>query len=755
MPSGRRVSRVAAAFAGALPDLVEESVLSKERIVEAWQAFCTEQGEPTGGATSAVYLLVRWRVLVRAGWNRFRLAGRTQVNFRRRAPADREGALEGERPPLLAGEFASPVPRYDMPAEFLRLSSLDVYAMQRAARSLLCEDRHLVPKQITQQNFKEYQHAVLFAEELQMKYDMSLYDLEVTDRLDFRGGLHTVFVPGLAEKRPSVLRGDGVLLTCKQGRFLGYTHDVLLDKIKVSFHNSFQNRPPFTIKFTFNRTPLRTMHRAIDELACSLIGTGGIPQSRVEPHPDLNEKQRKFLGAALQLASCRNEPPLLLWGPPGTGKTTTLVHTIAAILRKQPSAKVLVTAPSNPASDLICEKLAQNGVRSSEMLRLVALMRDSRHVAPSVLRFTRTDTVTGCFKVPDLGELQEQRVIVATCTTAAYIRSRMARPLDCWFTHVFVDEAAQAMEPEVLVPLTLRRPYGRVFLVGDFKQLGPVIRSPIAIEFGLSVPLMERAVQALGVVHSRIVALTDTYRAHPSILRLYNKTVYAGMLSCCSPTASYDMEGWPECSEDRAGVKHPVIFHHCDGQESRTRGSPSWQNVDEGNLVKQYLMKLLAHGVEAEDIGIISPYHQQCQRLRYICQGEGVDVEVGTTELFQGREKRVIIISTVRSRQQEAVTSDFRFALGFLGNFKRTNVAVSRARSLLIVVGNMALLSNDATWNNIVKLVRDMRGLRGESFRLSRPIYGENSEWVGNAASLTGMEGSFDGAADRPWRDPM
>jgi len=169
--------------------------------------------------------------------------------------------------------------------------------------------------------------------------------------------------------------------------------------------------------------------------------------------------------------------------------------------------------------------------------------------------------------------------------------------------------------------------------------------------------------------------------------------------------------------------------------------------------VKTYLMRLLAFGVAPEDIGIISPYHQQCQRLRYICMGEGVAVEVGTTELFQGREKRVIIISTVRSRQEEAIAGDLRFSLGFLGNYKRTNVALSRARSLLIVVGNLALLSRDATWHNVLRLARGMGCMRGPPFQLAEPVHGENSSWTGPRALQGAEEGRFDGVSDRPWRD--
>lgn len=750
----KRVARLAGGFAGALPDLFSDAFVSKEQLADAWTSFCTDAGEDPGGFGRAVYLLVRRRIVARAGWHRFQLLGKEARNFKKRAPADSEGALLGEPPPTLTCDLASPVPLYDMPGEFCRLTSQDVYSMQANVQRLLCEDKGLEPKKMTVANFRAYQHALLFTEELQMRYDISMYDLEVQEKLRFARGLHTIFVPGLAEKRPSVIRGDGVLVKCKQGCFRGYVHRVRLEAIEVSLHKSFSNKPPFTVQFSFNRLPLRCMHRAIDELDGSLVGGDAITRPRAERHPQLNAEQGLFLSVAAQPVALSCGLPLLLWGPPGTGKTTTVVHTIVSVMRKQPAAKILVTAPSNPAADLLCERLAKLGVKNSEMLRLVAVSRDLRGAPEVVLQYSRTDPVTETFEIPKLGELQRQRVVVATCTTAAYIRSSIKTVSELWFTHVFVDEAAQAMEAEVLVPLTLRKPGGHIFLAGDFKQLGPVIRSPVAIHFGLDVPLMERIVQVIGIEHSRVFPLLESYRAHPSVLRLYNKTVYGDMLKCSSPVSSYDMEAWPECP-GKQGAKHPIIFHNCDGQESRSRDSPSWENVDEGTVVKTYLMKLLAYGVRPEDIGIISPYHKQCQRLRYICLAEDVDAEVGTTELFQGREKRVIIISTVRSRQQEELASDFRFTLGFLGNFKRTNVALSRARSLVVVVGNLALLSKDATWHSVIKLATTMGCVRGPKFTLSRALYGESSEWAGSRAPPVGAPATSSSARteDRPWRD--
>lgn len=751
----KRIARVAASFAGSLLDYFEAVVVSKDELWYAWSSFCEGAEESESGFGSALYYMVRWGVLARSGSDHFRVLAKTNPGFRKRRPGDSEGALEGVRPEFLATDFASPVPRYNLPGEFLKLMSQDVYTMQREVLKLLVERKKLEPKQITRSNYSEYLHAVLFTEELQMKYDISMYDLDVEEALPFdrHNGFYRIEVPGLSEKRPSVLRGDAITVTCKQGKFLGYVHSLSLEFVQASFHTSFQNKPPFRVHFDFTRTPLRVMHRAIDEQSFPLMDDDFMPRATPANHPTLNKEQRTFLSAALQHTPGKlGAMPVLLWGPPGTGKTTTLVNTIFAILGKQPSSKILVCAPSNPASDHICEQLAKLGVKTNEMFRLVAFMRDPRLIPGGIKQYTLQDAVTQGFQVPPLQELRAKRVIVSTCTSAAYIRSRLGQLSDAWFTHVFVDEAAQALEAEALVPLTLAHEAGRRFLAGDFQQLGPVVRSPVAIKMGLELSLMERIVQKIGVDHSRVFSLLDTYRAHPSILKLYNKTVYAGMLKCCSPTSSYDMDAWPECPR-KDGTAHPLIFHHCEGEETRTKDSPSWQNVSEKDEVKKYLMKLLEFGVQPEDIGIISPYHKQCQVLNFMCKGEGVSVEVGTTELFQGREKRVIIISTVRSRKQDEIGADFRFSLGFLGNYKRTNVALSRAKSMLIVVGNMTLLSHDATWHNVIKIASDMGCMRGGRFEFKKATYGESSEW-GQAQGLT-QGGVGDGVVDRPWRDAL
>ncbi|CAE7206629.1 mov10b.2 [Symbiodinium sp. CCMP2456] len=755
------------------------------------------------------------------------------------------------------------------------------------------------------QRWPEIFSTLLSAEELQMSFDIAIYDMHVKEPLQptFAIGVSKLFsleVPGVAEKRPSVLRGDAVLVISKTGRFKAYVHRVQLDRVDLSFHQTFDNNPPFEVKFFFTRTPLKLMHRALADTSDRVHFVysrepGQMPTAAPVAAPGLNEEQSRFvetvvrarritritlsaaerelneslsgatstardrrlmkggetllyhqtdttsaqrilesgrmfrgrtgaLGGGIYFAKTPADThrkahhhgpileclvklgrikevtttdstitftklqsegfdsvlykgfpsgpeyvaynfdqvkpvcihgqhqqlvpsvlPLLLWGPPGTGKTTTpSVTTLVAAIHKVlqiPGAKVLATAPSNAAADLICEKLGAAGI--VKMLRLNGMLRNEADVPPSVKPFTRRGQAGfDTFSIPSLEELQSFDIIVSTCTAAGYLASQARLP--GWFTHVFVDEAAQALEPEVLIPISVAEAGALVVLAGDFKQLGPVIRSPEAAQRGLDTSLLERVVQHIGIDHRRVHTLLRSYRAHPSIMHIYNITMYGGMLQCSCPASSYDMTHWSRCSLGAVGTRHPVIFHHVCGSEARESTSPSWSNPDEVEVLRTYVQELSAMGVPATDVGIITPYQLQCKRLRLMCKTEQFPALVGTTEQFQGRENRIILISTVRSRQENEVPMDLKFALGFVGNEKRSNVALSRARSMLVLVGNLRLLSADSHWNKIIRLAAERGYCSGQPFELQRP-------WIIDGRASQTASGAEQELVSRPW----
>eukprot|EP00536_Pseudo-nitzschia_multiseries_P004753 jgi/Psemu1/323598/estExt_fgenesh1_pg.C_820004 len=164
----------------------------------------------------------------------------------------------------------------------------------------------------------------------------------------------------------------------------------------------------------------------------------------------------------------------------------------------------------------------------------------------------------------------------------------------------------------------------------------------------------------------------------------------------------------------------PVLFHAVDGENTREGNSPSWFNAEEAMVVGRYVKDLVNNSkpkISPDDIGIITPYARQVQKIRTTLKLSDVgDVKVGSVETFQGQERRIIIISTVRS-QNDLLVHDKKYNLGFVANEKRFNVAVTRAKALLIVVGNPKVLATDEkNWLPLLRFCRDNGSWLGEEW---------------------------------------
>ncbi|XP_015267285.1 PREDICTED: putative helicase Mov10l1, partial [Gekko japonicus] len=280
------------------------------------------------------------------------------------------------------------------------------------------------------------------------------------------------------------------------------------------------------------------------------------------------------------------------------------------------------------------------------------------------------------------------------------------------FTHVFVDEAGQASEPECLIPLGLvSETSGQVVLSGDPMQLGPIIKSKLAAVYGLNVSLMERlmsrplylrdedAFGACGSYNPLLVTkLVKNYRSHARLLALPSKLFYHKELEVCAdPSVTNSLLGWEKLP--RKGF--PLIFHGMRGNEMREGHNPSWFNPTEAVQIVRYcclLAKRISHTVLEKDIGVITPYRKQVEKIRLLLRSVDLtEIKVGSIEEFQGQEFLVILISTVRSN--ESSFKEDRHFLGFLTNPKRFNVAITRAKALLIIVGNPHVLAKDPCFN--------------------------------------------------------
>ncbi|CAI5503630.1 unnamed protein product [Closterium sp. Naga37s-1] len=319
---------------------------------------------------------------------------------------------------------------------------------------------------VTLDTYKKRFELLLHVEELQMEADIRYYDMRGVTVLPSRE-FYQLTVPGLAEKRPSVLFGDRVYLTFANeegaGRrrieYQGFVHRVERESAMLRSHPDFQRRfipgQLFNVRFEVPRGPVRACHLALGlanrHLGQHVLMPSEIPQRlfsieipAIRPFDrQLNVEQREAVAqllvrSRLQL-SARPEPylpPYIVFGPPGTGKTKTVVEAILQVVKGMPSARVLVCAPSNSATDNIALRLRGN-LQVREMLRLYSVSRGRGEVETDLLPFTRYDDATGTFRLPSLSEIHTARVVAVTCCSAALLY-RMGVPRGT-FTHIFIE----------------------------------------------------------------------------------------------------------------------------------------------------------------------------------------------------------------------------------------------------------------------------------------------------------------------------
>ncbi|RXN04528.1 RNA helicase Mov10l1 isoform X1 [Labeo rohita] len=493
----------------------------------------------------------------------------------------------------------------------------------------------------------------------------------------------------------------------------------------------------------------------------------------------LNPAQKQAVKRILS-GECR-PTPYILFGPPGTGKTITLIEAILqendasqktdgssaltaemvsvatqtktgdkVVLKKPcsggtvieyisyvtevhhhiPCSRVLVCTPSNSAADLVCMRLHQSGfLHAASLARVNATCRPEECMPEELRQYARAGE--------DIRHASFHRIVVSTCSSAGMFYQIGLRVGH--FTHVFVDEAGQATEPESLIPLSLlSETSGQIVLAGDPKQLGPVIKSKLAAVFGLGVSLLERLMgtqlysgSERGYNPLLVTKLVYNYRSHEALLELPSRLFYAGELCVRSQRAVVDAL----CHWNRLPTKgFPFIFHGVRGTEMREGSNPSWFNPAEAVQVMMYccqLAKRLYNPIPATDIGIIAPYKKQVEKIRLLLHRVGLgEVKVGSVEEFQGQEFLIIIISTVRSNES-LLNEELQSMLGFLSNPKRFNVAITRAKALLIVIGNPHVLIKDPCFSALLQYSHDNRAFVGcdppVSLQASRRILSEET----------------------------
>lgn len=480
------------------------------------------------------------------------------------------------------------------------------------------------------------------------------------------------------------------------------------------------------IRCAIDDTSYRVMHEALrllmrtdDErlvrLRETLIGPLQ-PRFRQLPPvemPWLNAKQNDAVRqavAALDVA--------VVHGPPGTGKTTTLVEAIIETLQRE--TQVMVCAPSNAAVDWISEQLSRRGINvlrignplkmTDEMLACSYERRYADHPdypelwsirkrlregvdehpsreRQSLLRRLRKRQMELEIKIH--ADLFEQASVVS-CTligSAYHILERRR------FSTLFIDEAAQALEPACWAAIIKA---DRVILCGDHQQLPPTVKCMEAARGGLGQTLMQHVVQ--GKPHC-VTLLTTQYRMHRDIMEFPSRWFYHGALKAAPEVADrvVHLMDTPLTWIDTCSGKQAAESTERGAESGERRAqSGSLSNADEARLVMHTLRdyvdmigleRLVADRV---DFGIISPYRAQVRMIRRLLKMQRFyrrlrsQIAVHTVDGFQGQERDVILISMVRDNEQGQI--------GFLGDLRRMNVALTRARMKLIVIGNSETL---------------------------------------------------------------
>eukprot|EP00526_Cylindrotheca_closterium_P002683 CAMPEP_0113620490 /NCGR_PEP_ID=MMETSP0017_2-20120614/10445_1 /TAXON_ID=2856 /ORGANISM="Cylindrotheca closterium" /LENGTH=1013 /DNA_ID=CAMNT_0000530163 /DNA_START=281 /DNA_END=3322 /DNA_ORIENTATION=- /assembly_acc=CAM_ASM_000147 len=617
-------------------------------------------------------------------------------------------------------------------------------------RPEVAEDEEMAPTLLQYEDGFHYQNVLAPLVKIEADYDRQIKESLTEESISVRWdkslagkNVATFAFHRMAVEQSRIMMGDELRLKLGEGaqylygrkwEGVGYVKGIVDGEVELELRNT-GNVPDqifddYVVEYIWKSTSYDRMQNAMKTFAIDDTSVTGyiyhkllghpvedqrIATAKLSPKedlsvpglPPLNESQIEAVSTVLQ------RPLSLIQGPPGTGKTVTSA-TLVYHLTKQNMGQVLVTAPSNVAVDQLTEKIAATGLR---VVRLASKTREATnssvdHLCLHIMvpqaagdEFNKLQRLKD--EIGDLSErdqkkyrslrnrtereiLQAADVICCTCVGAGDPRLKNFR-----FRQVLIDEATQAIEAEALIPIAMGAK--QVVFVGDHCQLGPVVMCKAAAKAGLTQSMFERLV----LVGNRPIRLQVQYRMHPALSEFPSNMFYEGSLQNGVTETDRQLLNLPGFSgkEDFPWPvpSKPMFFYSISGMEEISASGTSYLNRTEASYVEKVVTYLLRMGVTPAQIGVITPYDGQKKYVSEYMRRSGMltsalyeAIEVASVDAFQGREKDYILVSCVRSSETQGI--------GFLSDPRRLNVALTRARLGIILLGNPRVLSKNALW---------------------------------------------------------
>ena len=524
--------------------------------------------------------------------------------------------------------------------------------------------------------------------------------------------------------------------------------------------------------------PIQTQNLEYFALSPNILNEVNIQKLKV--NPDLLEDEEKELldSAALQPLILLNRPNIpnafnasqiqaiqyaidnsltLIQGPPGTGKTKTSIEIIRRLYNEDKNDKILLCASSNNAVNQLVMKCNQLGIPVLRIFSKSAkipekeedLIRNSLDYLVEQYSNTLRDKTLYNYIQYKKNELKKKKliqrssekdnyvqmpedfyilnteaekevvknykIIATTCTKSDHYALE-----NITFNTILIDECAQMIEPEAIIPINKGSSKLKLILVGDQQQLEPTIKSPLAKSLSLNCSLFERLILAIEKIQNegKIPSiekqfLNEQYRMHPDIAEFSSLQFYTPPGLANGPNTLWlppNMFAFWNANT----FNKPILFWDSTSYESGNQ-KDGYYNIDEVQKVNILVKILLENNIQSKDIGIITPYKKQIEELNKVINDGVIEenkIEINTVDSYQGREKEYILFSTVRSNNGNIEGKEDN-PMGFVKDPKRLNVAITRAKYGMFIVGNAEFLAKyDEVWNGLVTFYKNNRCLR-------------------------------------------